>query len=39
MGVRAMRAATAEEFDACFMQAMASTGPQLIEAMVVQQAP
>jgi len=39
MGVRAMRATTAEEFDTCFMQAMASTGPQLIEAMVVQQAP
>ena len=39
MGVRAMRATTAEEFDACFEQAMARPGPQLIEAMVVQQAP
>jgi len=39
MGVRAMRATTAEEFDACFTQAMAGSGPQLIEAMVVQQAP
>ena len=37
MGIRASRAATAEEFDALFAEAMATKGPQLIEAMVVQQ--
>ena len=39
MGPRAVRATTAEEFDSAFAQAMAVKGPQLIEAMVVQQAP
>jgi acetolactate synthase-1/2/3 large subunit len=39
MGLRAVRATTAEEFDSAFAQAMAVKGPQLIEAMVVQQAP
>jgi len=39
MGIRAVRATTAEEFDRAFMEAMARQGPQLIEAMVVQQAP
>jgi len=39
MGIRAVRAATAEEFDGAFRDAMGRKGPQLIEAMVVQQAP
>jgi acetolactate synthase-1/2/3 large subunit len=39
MGVRASRASTAEEFDAQLAEAMASAGPRLIEAMVVQQMP
>jgi acetolactate synthase-1/2/3 large subunit len=39
MGIRAVRATTAEEFDDCFAEAMNRPGPQLIEAMVVQQAP
>jgi len=39
MGIRAVRATTAEEFDNAFRDAMARQGPQLIEAMVVQQAP
>ena len=39
MGIRATRASTAEEFDAQFAAAMAAPGPQLIEAMVVQQMP
>ncbi len=37
MGVPATRAETAEEFHAQFSDAMASRGPRLIEAMVVQQ--
>jgi acetolactate synthase-1/2/3 large subunit len=39
MGIRATRAVTAEEFDAQFALAMSNRGPQLIEAMVVQQMP
>jgi len=39
MGVPATRATSAEEFDAQFADAMASPGPRLIEAMVVQQMP
>ena len=39
MGIRATRATSAEEFDAQFAEAMARPGPQLIEAMVVQQMP
>jgi acetolactate synthase-1/2/3 large subunit len=39
MGIRATRAASAEEFDAQFQESMAKPGPQLIEAMVVQQMP
>jgi acetolactate synthase-1/2/3 large subunit len=37
MGIRATRATTAEEFDTQFAEAMSNHGPQLIEAMVVQQ--
>jgi acetolactate synthase-1/2/3 large subunit len=39
LGVAATRAASAEEFDAQFTEAMAGRGPRLIEAMVVQQMP
>jgi acetolactate synthase-1/2/3 large subunit len=39
MGIPATRANSAEEFDAQFAEAMARPGPQLIEAMVVQQMP
>jgi len=39
MGVPATKAATAEEFHQQFADAMASKGPRLIEAMVVQQMP
>ena len=39
MGVPASRATTAEEFHEQFAGAMASSGPRLIEAMVVQQMP
>ncbi len=39
MGVPATRATTAEEFHRQFGDAMASRGPRLIEAMVVQQMP
>lgn len=39
MGVPATRATTAEEFHQQFAEAMASHGPRLIEAMVVQQMP
>ena len=39
MGVPATRATTAEEFHQQFAEAMAQKGPQLIEAMVVQQMP
>jgi len=39
MGVPATRANTAEEFHQQFAEAMATKGPQLIEAMVVQQMP
>ncbi len=39
MGVPASRAESAEEFHEQFTAAMASKGPRLIEAMVVQQAP
>ena len=39
MGVPATRATTAEEFHLQFGDAMASRGPRLIEAMVVQQMP
>jgi len=39
MGIRATRATTAEEFDVQFAEAMAGSGPRLIEAMVVQQMP
>jgi acetolactate synthase-1/2/3 large subunit len=39
MGVTASRANTAEEFHEQFAAAMASRGPALIEAMVVQQMP
>ena len=39
MGVPASRATTAEEFHQQFAEAMASKGPRLIEAMVVQQMP
>jgi len=39
MGVPATKATTAEEFHQQFAQAMASKGPRLIEAMVVQQMP
>jgi len=39
MGVPATRATNAEEFHRQFAEAMASTGPRLIEAMVVQQMP
>ena len=39
MGVAATRATSAEEFHQQFEQAMASSGPHLIEAMVVQQMP
>ena len=39
MGVPASKANTAEEFHQQFAQAMATKGPRLIEAMVVQQAP
>lgn len=39
MGVPAGRASTAEEFHQQFAEAMATDGPCLIEAMVVQQAP
>ncbi len=39
MGVPATRATTAEEFHQQFSDAMANTGPRLIEAMVVQQMP
>ena len=39
MGVKASRAASAEEFDRQFAAAMAAPGPQLIEAMVEQQIP
>ena len=37
MGVPASRATTAEEFHQQFADAMANTGPRLIEAMVIQQ--
>lgn len=39
MGMPASRASSAEEFEQQFQAAMASKGPQLIEAMVVQQPP
>ncbi|MBE9548818.1 MAG: acetolactate synthase large subunit [Proteobacteria bacterium] len=39
MGVPASRATSAEEFHQQFAQAMATKGPHLIEAMVVQQMP
>jgi acetolactate synthase-1/2/3 large subunit len=39
MGVPATRATSAEEFHQQFSEAMASRGPRLIEAMVVQQMP
>jgi acetolactate synthase-1/2/3 large subunit len=39
MGIRASRATTAEEFDAQCSEALAGSGPRLIEAMVVQQMP
>jgi acetolactate synthase-1/2/3 large subunit len=39
MGMPASRASSAEEFEQQFKAAMASKGPQLIEAMVVQQRP
>jgi acetolactate synthase-1/2/3 large subunit len=39
MGVPATRATTAEEFHQQFAQAMATHGPRLIEAMVIQQMP
>lgn len=39
MGVAATRATTAEEFHQQFAEAMANTGPRLIEAMVIQQMP
>ena len=39
MGVPAKRATTAEEFHQQFSDAMTSTGPRLIEAMVIQQMP
>ncbi len=39
MGVAATRASSAEEFHAQFAAAMATKGPRLIEAMVVQQMP
>jgi len=39
MGVPATRATTAEEFHRQFADAMASKGPRLIEAMVIQQMP
>jgi acetolactate synthase-1/2/3 large subunit len=39
MGVPATKANTAEEFHQQFAQAMATEGPRLIEAMVVQQLP
>ena len=39
MGVPATRATTAEQFHQQFADAMASKGPRLIEAMVVQQMP
>jgi len=39
MGVPASKANSAEEFHQQFAQAMATKGPRLIEAMVVQQAP
>lgn len=39
MGVPASRAHTAEEFDAQLAEALASRGPRLIEAMVVQRMP
>jgi len=39
MGVPATRATTAEEFHRQFSEAMATRGPRLIEAMVVQSAP
>ena len=39
MGVPATRATSAEEFHQQFSEAMASQGPRLIEAMVVQQMP
>jgi acetolactate synthase-1/2/3 large subunit len=39
MGVPATRATNAEEFDAQLAEAMATRGPRLIEAMVVQQMP
>lgn len=39
MGIEARRATTAEEFDAQFGEALAATGPRLIEAMVVQRMP
>ncbi len=39
MGVPATRATTAEEFHQQFSDAMASHGPRLIEAMVIQQMP
>jgi acetolactate synthase I/II/III large subunit len=39
MGVRASRAASAEEFDAQLADALATPGPRLIEALVVQQMP
>jgi len=39
MGVPATRATSAEEFHQQFADAMASKGPRLIEAMVVQQMP
>jgi acetolactate synthase-1/2/3 large subunit len=39
MGVAATRATCAEEFDAQLAEAMATPGPRLIEAMVVQQMP
>jgi acetolactate synthase-1/2/3 large subunit len=39
MGVPATKAVTAEEFHEQFAAAMATKGPRLIEAMVVQQMP
>jgi acetolactate synthase-1/2/3 large subunit len=39
MGMPASRANSAEEFDQLFAAAIHSRGPQLIEAMVVQQMP
>ena len=39
LGVPAVRASSAEEFHAQFAEALAATGPRLIEAMVVQQMP